>query len=295
LLSFFLIAPGLIALGVWPMPLSIDFTGGSLLEIRFEQSGQAIEASRVRQVYVDNGHTDLTVQTSGASSVVVRSKPLNEVEQAAILDGLEAVYGPATVLTAETVGPTVGAEVAQRAAMAVGLAAVGIVGYITYAFRRVEHAFRFGVAAIVAMIHDVLLLLGVGAFLGHFLGWEIDALFLTALLTIVGFSVHDTIVVFDRIRENLLVHRRLPYETVVNHSVIQSVSRSINTQITLLFTLLALALFGGETIRHFVVILIIGVLSGTYSSIFIAAPMLVIWENREWANLFRGRKRVTAA
>jgi preprotein translocase subunit SecF len=294
LLSLLVIAPGLIALAVWGLPLSIDFTGGSLLEVRFEQTAQPVEAARVRQAYVEHGHTDLTVQTSGTQTVVVRSKPLIEAEQSTILASLEAIYGPATVQAAETVGPTVGAEVAQRATLAVALAAVAVVGYITYAFRRVEHPVRFGVAAIVALVHDVLVILGFGALLGHFLGWEIDALFLTAMLTVVGFSVHDTIVIFDRIRENLLTHRRLPYATVVNHSVIQSVSRSLNTQLTVLFTLLALALFGGETIRHFVIVLIVGLLAGTYSSIFIGAPLLVIWENREWAHLFGRRKHAHA-
>lgn len=190
----------------------------------------------------------------------------------------------------ESVGPSVGQEVAQRAAGAVGLAALGILLYITYAFRGVEHAFRYGAAAIIAMLHDVILVIGIEAILGHYLGWEADALFLTALLTIIGFSVHDSIVVFDRIRENSRIYRRLPYETLVNHSIVQTLDRSINTQLTVMLTLLALALFGGSTIRHFVVILLIGVFSGTYSSIFNAAPILVVWENKEWKNWFRKKK-----
>src|ERR1700752_1384032 len=143
------------------------------------------------------------------------------------------------------------------------MAAGAILLYIWYAFRGVEHAFRYGTAAIFAMLHDVFLVLGVEAILAYFLGWEADALFLTALLTVVGFSVHDTIVVFDRIRENSLIHRRLDYDSVVNQSIIQTLDRSINTQLPVMFTLLALALFGGETIRHFVVTLLIGVFSGT--------------------------------
>ncbi|NIR63305.1 MAG: protein translocase subunit SecF, partial [Gammaproteobacteria bacterium] len=128
---------------------------------------------------------------------------------------------------------------------------------------------------------------GIEAILGHFLGWEVDALFLTALLTVIGFSVHDSIVVFDRIRENSVLYRKLPYETLVNHSIVQTLDRSINTQLTVMFALLALALFGGVTIRHFVIILLIGVFSGTYSSIFNAAPILVVWENQEWKNWFK--------
>jgi preprotein translocase subunit SecF len=175
----------------------------------------------------------------------------------------------------------------------VALAVLGILSYITYAFRGVPHAFRFGVAAILAMLHDVLVVVSVQVLLSHFLGWEIDSLFLTALLTVIGFSVHDTIVVFDRVRENQRVNRRLPFETLVNHSIVQTLARSINTQLTVMLTLLALLLFGGVTMQHFVTILLVGVLSGTYSSIFNAAPILVVWENREWRRWFR-RSRAAA-
>jgi preprotein translocase subunit SecF len=158
--------------------------------------------------------------------------------------------------------------------------------YITFAFRGVQHAFRFGASAIIAMMHDIAVVLGVEAILGHFLGWQVDSLFLTALLTVIGFSVHDDIVVFDRIRENSNIYRRVSFEKLVNHSIVQTLDRSINTQLTVMFTLFAMALFGGVTIRHFVVILLIGIFSGTYSSIFNAAPILVVWENREWRQWF---------
>jgi preprotein translocase subunit SecF len=144
------------------------------------------------------------------------------------------------------------------------------------------------------MLHDVLVVLGVEAMLGYFLGWEADALFLTALLTVIGFSVHDTIVVFDRVRENSNIFRRLEYETMVNHSIVQTLDRSITTQLTVMFTLFALVLFGGASIQHFVIILLVGIFSGTYSSIFNAAPILVVWEYREWNNWFK-RKEETPA
>jgi preprotein translocase subunit SecF len=140
------------------------------------------------------------------------------------------------------------------------------------------------------MIHDIFVTVGAEAILGHFLGWQADSLFLTALLTVIGFSVHDTIVVFDRIRENSAVYRRVGYEQIVNHSIVQTMDRSINTQLTVMITLLALALFGGASIRHFVVILLVGVFSGTYSSIFNASPILVVWENKEWKTWFRRPK-----
>jgi preprotein translocase subunit SecF len=293
-LSLLVIVPGLIALALWGLPLSIDYTSGTLLEVQFPQHAVPLDIAQVRQVYTERGFPDTTVQTSGTDTVVARSKSLSTDDQKAILNSLSTTYGPAKVISADTVSPTIGAEVAQRAALAVGLAAIGILAYITYAFRRAEHPFRYGVAAIIAMLHDVLVVLGTAAILGHFLGWEVDALFLTALLTVVAFSVHDTIVVFDRIRENLLSHRRLDYETVVNHSIIQTLDRSINTQLTVMLTLLSLALFGGTTVRHFVVTLLIGVFSGTYSSIFNAAPILVVWENRDWQSLFRRNKAATA-
>ena len=213
---------------------------------------------------------------------------MSEGAEVLVLAEIESRFNSDAVLDRfESVGPSIGKEVAQRAAGAVGLAALGILAYITYAFRGVDHAFRYGVAAIIAMLHDVILVLGVEAMLGHFLGWEADALFLTSLLTVIGFSVHDSIVVFDRIRENERVHRQLDYETLVNHSIVQTLDRSINTQLTVMLTLLALVLFGGSTIRHFVVILLIGVFSGTYSSIFNAAPILVVWENKEWKTWFK--------
>lgn len=293
-LSLLVIVPGIIALLVWKLPLSIDFTSGTLLELQFAQTTQPLEPARIRQVYTEKDFPDSTVQTSSENIVLIRSKPLEEEDKQTIIKALESLYGPATVLSAETVGPSVGTEVAQRAVLAVGIAAIGILLYISYAFRRVDHAFRYGVCAIIAMLHDVLVVVGSAAIFGKLFGWEVDSLFLTALLTVASFSVHDTIVVFDRIRENLVLHRRLDYETVVNHSIVQTLDRSINTQLTVMFTLLALALFGGVTIRHFVVTLLIGVFSGTYSSIFNAAPLLVVWENREWLNPFRREKPAPA-
>jgi len=293
-LSLLVIVPGLIALALWGLPLAIDYTGGTLLEVQFKETTHALEPAQIRQLIAEQGFPDSTVQTSGTDIAVIRSKELNEADKQKIITALEALYGPASVLTAETVGPSVGAEVAQSAALAVGAAALGILIYIWLAFRRLQHAFRYGVCAIIAMLHDVLVVIGTAAIFGKVFGWEVDALFLTALLTVAGFSVHDTIVVFDRIRENLTIHRRLDYETVVNHSIVQTLDRSINTQLTVMFTLLALTLFGGDTLRHFTLTLLIGVFSGTYSSIFNAAPLLVVWENREWENLRRRRNPATA-
>jgi preprotein translocase subunit SecF len=196
--------------------------------------------------------------------------------------------GEPTVVQFDSVGPSIGEQVTSRGAMAVGVAAVLVVLFIAWSFRGVQNAWRYGISAILAMLHDVALIFSITAIGGLLFGWEIDSLFLTALLTVIGFSMQDSIVVFDRIRENANIYRRLEYETLVNHSIIQTLQRSINTQLmTVEFLLLALALFGGVTLQEFAVVLLVGLMSGTYSSIFIAAPILVVWENREWKTWFR--------
>ena len=293
-LSLLVIIPGMLALIAWGLPVGIDFSGGSLLELRFP-SGALPSTAAVAGLYTDAGVADPIVQSVGTDGLVIRSKTMDDATKGEIVAALAAQTGAEVVVQRfESVGPAIGAEVAQRAGLAVAVAALGILLYISYAFRKVDHAIRYGVAAIVAMLHDVLVVLGIEAILGHFLGWEVDSLFLTALLTVIGFSVHDTIVVFDRIRENRRLHRRLTYDALVNHSIVQTLDRSINTQLTVMFTLLALLLFGGVTTHHFVTILLVGVFSGTYSSIFNAAPILVVWENREWRTWFRGRRAAPA-
>ena len=287
-LSLLIILPGMAALALWGLPLAIDFTGGSLLEVSFENAPPP--PAQVLELYRELGLEGALVQTAGQSELVIRSREIDNERKLEILQALEARFGgPVGEVRFELVGASIGAEVARRAAGAVGLAALGILLYITYAFRGVSHAFRYGAAAILAVLHDVAVVLGAGALFGRVFGWEVDALFLTALLTVIGFSVHDTIVVFDRIRENRALYRRLDFPTLVNHSIVQTLDRSLNTQLTVLFTLLALLLFGGVTTRHFVSILMIGVLSGTYSSIFNAAQILVVWENREWETWFKRR------
>ena len=286
-ISLLVIIPGMIALLVWGLPLAIDFKGGSLLDITI-LTGTVPQPAQVTALYSEYGFGDSIVQTSGQNGLIIRSLEMTDAQRNQIVTAMKSRFGVTIAENRfESVGPTVGQEVAQRAAGAVGLAALGIMLYITLAFRGVPHAFRYGVSAIIAMLHDVAVVVGVEAIVAHFLKWEVDSLFLTALLTVIGFSVHDTIVVFDRIRENLYLYRKLPYETVVNHSIVQTLVRSINTQLTVMLTLLTLALFGGITIRHFVVILLVGVFSGTYSSIFNASPILVVWEKKEWRNWFR--------
>lgn len=194
----------------------------------------------------------------------------------------------------ETVSPTVGGEVARAAFWAIVLGATVITGFIVIAFREVPNAFRFGVCAILAMVHDIFIMMGVMSLLGILLGWEVDALFLTALLTVVGFSVQDSIVVFDRIRENIPLRLGEPYETIVNRSLWETIHRSLATQLNAFFIMIALLLFGGETIQHFIFILFIGLLSGSYSSLFTAVPLLVSWEKGEIPFVNQGDKYAEA-
>jgi len=295
LISLCLIVPGMIGLIIWGLPLAVDFAGGSVVEIRFT-SGSVPSLQEVRDLYARFGETDAEPRSSANGEMVIRTKHLDDATNAEILAAMQEQFGTEVLmLRFESVGPTIGREVTIRAIGTIALAAIAILLYIWYAFRGVKNSYRYGVSAIIAMLHDVAVVFGMQAILSHFLGWEVDALFLTAVLTVISFSVHDSIVVFDRIRENAGRIRRESYEEVVNQSIVQTMTRSINTQLTVFLTLLALLLFGGSTLRHFIVILMIGLLSGTYSSIFNAAPILVVWENREWKTWFHRNKSASAA
>ena len=298
-ISLLIIIPGLI-LAALGLPLSIDFTGGSLLELKFA-SNKLPASAEVITMFNDLGVKDAQVQPTDQNTLLVRFSFLEDLDQATrqqIISGevfAQKFNDQVTVLRFDSVGPTIGKEVAARAALAVGAAALIVIIYIAFAFRGLSHSLRYGICAIIAMVHDVAIVISLGAIGGRFFGWSIDALFLTALLTVIGFSVQDKIVVFDRIRENSNIYRRLKFETLVNHSIIQTLQRSLNTQLmTVEFMLLALALFGGVTLREFAVILLVGLATGTYSSIFIAASILVVWENKEWRTWFRRGKETTA-
>jgi preprotein translocase subunit SecF len=299
LISLVVILPGLIFLISMAingtLPMAIDFTGGSLLEVEFVAAQP--QPAEIIALYENLGVPDAKVQTTGEGSYVIRSTELAEDVRAKIVDTLkEAFNSDITVLRFESVGPTIGQEVTTRAGMAIAVAVLIVTVYLTFAFRGVPHSLRYGICAILAMVHDVAVVFSLAAIGSLLWGWTIDSLFLTALLTVIGFSVQDKVVVFDRIRENNGIYRRLPFESLVNHSVVQTLGRSINTQLmTVEFMLLALALFGGVTLREFAIILLVGLFSGTYSSIFIAAPVLVVWENKEWRNWFRGGRKEAAA
>lgn len=300
LISLIIIIPGLVILATQGWSLSIDFAGGNRMEVVF--TNKAPLTGEVSE-YMNSlpGIKDAQVKTVNENDLIIQFAYVDpdaedNISGIEIVDRLMQQFpesGAVDVdkLAIESVGPTIGQEVTQRAGLAVGIAALGVVLFITFAFRGIQHAFRYGVCAIVAMLHDVLVVVSLAAIGSNFFGWQIDSLFLTALLTVIGFSVQDKIVVFDRIRENSTIYRKLSFEKLANHSIVQTLQRSINTQLmTSEFMLLALALFGGVTLREFAVVLLVGLAMGTYSSIFIAAPILVVWENKEWRNWFRRNK-----
>lgn len=285
-ISLFIIIAGLILLFVNKVPLSIDFTGGSLLEVTF--ASKSPQPSEIIGIYEDTNIKDVQVQTTETGSYIIRSQFLDNAQRDAVIASLTEKFGEVSIVRFDSVGPSIGEQVTSRGAIAVAVASLLVVLFIAWSFRGIQNAFRYGVCAVLAMIHDVAIIFAITGFGSWLFGWEIDSLFLTALLTVIGFSMQDTIVVFDRIRENSNIYRRLDFETLVNHSIVQTLQRSINTQLmTVEFLLLALAMFGGVTLREFASILLIGLLSGTYSSIFIAAPILVLWEKQEWKNWFR--------
>lgn len=284
-ISVLVLIPGLISLALFGLKLSIDFTGGSRIEVQSAKLKAERSKDEISNISKEQGVDVHSVQKSGKDSHIVRTKPIDEKMYKKILEKLQKKYGDVQEISFETVGPTIGKETTVNAFKAIALASILIVLYIAWSFRKVPKpasSLRFGICAIIALLHDVLVVVGIFSLLGHFFGVEVDSLFVTALLTVVGFSVHDTIVVFDRIRENLRRTLAKPFAEVVNDSIEQTLVRSLRTSLTVLLVLFTLLLFGGESIRWFIVALLVGITSGTYSSIFNAAPLLVVWE--EWVS-----------
>ncbi len=275
-ISLLVIVPGLISLLLFGLRLSIDFTGGSRMTLT------NINPFSLNKIKGELGKEKVeiaTIQQSGGQAII-RTGQLSSQEHQKIISDISKIDPKIKEDSFETVGPTVGGETTTNALIGVVLASVLIVLYIAWAFREVPKpasSWRFGVCAIIALLHDVLVVVGIFSILGHFAGVEVDSLFVTALLTVIGFSVHDTIVVFDRIRENLKRKLTLSFEEVVNESILQTLGRSLNTSLTVILVLFALLIFGGESTKWFIVALLVGVLSGTYSSIFNASPLLVLW------------------
>ncbi len=287
LASALVIAPGIafLAIGGGLNP-GIDFTGGSTTGLEFAAD---VQQEDLRTELTTLGYPDAIVQRMDERAFFVRTKELNENEKDAMVAELESRLSPdgVTTLSFDLVSPVVAAETVVNAMWAVLAAAVGVFLYVWWAFRNMPSPLRYGAAAIVALLHDTAVVVGIFGMLGVLFDVEVNAMFLIALLTVIGYSVNDTIVVFDRLRENVAIYPNRSLQVNANLSISQSLSRSLNTSLTLMFTLLALLLFGGPTIRNFLWVLLIGVVVGTYSSIAIATPALMVWEAGDLRRLFR--------
>lgn len=271
---------GIASLLIYGLHLGIDFKGGTVTEIQFNQP---FDQNKVVEVLNEQGIDNPHLQPTDNNGLIIRTESLEKAKYDEIAAAIKSKVGEFTEKKFDSIGPVIGQELKRKALYQLGLVSLGIVLYIAYAFRKVARPFtswQFGIAAIIALLHDLFVVLGIFSILGHYKGIEIDSLFVTAMLTVLGFSVHDTIIVFDRIRENLRVYAGQSVEFIVNHSISQTLVRSLNTSLTVLFVLLAMLLFGGESVRYFVLALFIGIIAGTYSSIFVASPLLLLIQRR---------------
>ncbi len=277
--SGILVILSIVSLLTWGLKFGIDFTGGSLLEVEFADNRPTVAG--IQEILAPVGLEGIIVQPSGERGAILRFKHVDEITHQQIVRQLgEAGGGEVNELRFESIGPTIGQELQRRSLTALVVALLFIIIYIAWAFRKVSRpvaSWKYGLTAIIALAHDALITIGAFSVLGKFLGAEVDSLFVSALLTVIGFSVHDTIVVFDRTRENLFRHSVADFSETVNKSVNETIIRSINTSVTTILVLLTLFLFGGESIKYFSLALIIGIVIGTYSSIFLASPLLVEW------------------
>ncbi len=282
LFSLLVIIPGIVSLILWHLNLSIDFTTGSELTFSFQKTLTQQEIDKVK-LLIKSENVPVSNTEVSQRLISFKTQPIDQSKNETIVQKIQSSFKNSKEETFQTIGPTIGKETTINAFKTLVIASILIVLYITWSFRKIPKpasSLKFGICAIIALIHDVLVVVGIFSILGHFWGIQVDSLFVTALLTVIGFSVHDTIVVFDRIRENLNRMGSSNFSHVVNESILQTLVRSLNTSLTVILVLIALLLFGGETIRWFVVALLIGVTSGTYSSIFNASPLLVLWH--EW-------------
>ncbi len=286
----------LLSIIIFRFKLSIEFTGGSKLEIA-SADNKSININKVKQVASNEKIKIITVSKNSNNDILVRTDTITDAKKNAFLAKLTDNGVNVKEKSFNTLGPIIGGETRNNAFKAIGLAIIAITLYIAFAFRHVSKpisSWKFGISAIIALVHDVLIVVGIFSLLGEFMGVEVDTLFITAVLTIMGFSVHDTIVVFDRIRENLLKNvKNHSFEQVVNQSFNETLARSLNTSLTVVLVLFALLLFGGASIRWFIVAFLVGIITGTYSSIFIASAVLVEWYdlNRKGVTLQKILKR----
>jgi len=252
--------------------------------VSFEQE---VDLGDLKQELASLGYTNALIQHTGEGDFLIRTHELTGEDKTNLEDALADKFGHLSETEFNSVSPMIAAETTQNAAIAVAVAAVGILLYITWAFRRMPKPFHYGTCAIIALLHDALVALGVFSILGGILGWEINLMFITGILAVIGYSVNNTVVVFDRIRENLSKGVSSDFEVIVNNSLVETLSRSLNTSLTTLFVVLALLLFVGASIQNFAVVLLIGIIAGTFSSLCIAPQLLVVWEKGEWGRFIQ--------
>ncbi|MEE9520457.1 MAG: protein translocase subunit SecF [Dehalococcoidales bacterium] len=284
IISGIIILVSIISLANFGLKPGIEFSSGSMMTVHFEQE---IDENALKQELTGLDYPNAIIQQTGEGDFLIRTGELTSEDKAELTNALTARFGPTSESEFYSVSPMVAAETARNAGIAIGVAAVGILLYITWAFRKMPKPFRYGTCAIIALGHDSLVALGIFSILGGVLGWEINLMFITGILAVVGYSVNNTVVVFDRIRENLKRGVSPDFKVVVNNSLVETLSRSLNTSLTTLFVVLALLLFVGASIQNFAVVLLIGIVAGTFSSICIAPNLLIVWERREWGRLFR--------
>jgi preprotein translocase subunit SecF len=268
---------GIVSLATFGLRAGIELSSGSMMTVDFKQE---VVQGELKQELTSLGYANAIIQHTGEGDFLLRLPELKGEARAELETGLAAKFGAFEVKEFAEVSPLVAAETMRNAVIAVAVAAIGILLYVAWAFRKMPDPFRYGICAIIALAHDVLVVVGIFSILGHILGWEINLMFITGILAVIGYSVNDTVIIFDRIRENLLKAKTSDFEVIVNNSLVETLGRSLNTSLTTLFTVLALLLFVGATIQNFAVVLLIGIIAGTYSSICIAAPLLVVWRRR---------------
>jgi preprotein translocase subunit SecF len=282
IISEVLILIGIIALVVFGLTPGVEFSSGSILTVSFDEE---VEQAELETAMTELGYSNVIIQRTGGGDFIIRTQELSGEERMALEDSLSAEFGALTEREFYSVSPMVASETANNAIIAVGVAAVGILLYITWAFRKMPKPFHYGVCAIIALVHDVVIVLGIFAIFGAIMNWEINLMFITGVLAVIGYSINNTVVVFDRIRENLKRGISANFEAVVNNSLVETLSRSTNTSLTTMIVVLALLLFVGSTILNFAIVLLIGIIAGTYSSLFIAPNLLIIWDRGEWGRL----------
>lgn len=287
-ISGIVILIGIISLIIFGLPAGIEFSSGDMLTVQFEQP---VNYDEFKEEINNLGYTDAIVQSAGENQFLIRTQVLTDAEKQQIKSSLSARFGEqAEEPQFIEVSPQVASETVRNAAIAVAIAAVGILLYVTWAFRRMPRPIHYGTCAIVALVHDALIAMGIFSILGAILGWEINIMFITGILAVIGYSVNNTVVIFDRIRENLSRGTAGNFVLTVNNSLVETLSRSVNTSLTTLIVVLALFLFVGSNIQNFVVVLIIGIIAGTFSSVCIAPSLLVVWDRKEWGRLIPFRK-----